>query len=549
MRTRLAFVSGLLAWAATAVPAPLALAQDPAPGSPEWYAREAGNVQWAQGRTQDWGSHPSGPGPREADPRRAISEWDGKRGRALAIEYRNRYGARIVGHLWRGAAEPAGPLPAVVFVNGAGSGDRDYHWFAQDLAEHGYLVMTFDPQGQGSSEAEPEARYCEPGDWQKPQEMGIQERGPCAGQDPPESAAKEAFGLTFAVTGKAGEESTAGAADIYRDIAPRFVFGALDATAWLLSPANPWRGLVDEKRLGIAGHSAGAYAALMVANGDPLRRFRAGAALDGYYSFDHGVTGRVPTMIVQGEQQTLLGPRTVPPRDPRDPGQLHPMRAAFADLVARGIDSVFVVLRGSTHYEFNDVLLPASSRGQRVTAALLLDWFGRHLQGAAAGPLHLDRFGDAADRSSIGTGTAAPDRTNVPYAIGGEPIKDHLSFYYPTDVFASGRRCLDRRLNPCPAPRAGTAPCRGAGLRLGRPRLTSAGVVVRLRATCAPVPGVRVSLRAGRRTIARSARLIASLAWRTVRIRARGLHGRRYRVVAAAGSIRAVAVVPRRGGG
>ena len=37
------------------------------------------------------------------------------------------------------------------------------------------------------------------------------------------------------------------------------------------------------------GHSLGAYAAAMVANGDPRHRFRAGIALDAYAHFMHGV--------------------------------------------------------------------------------------------------------------------------------------------------------------------------------------------------------------------------------------------------------------------
>ena len=52
------------------------------------------------------------------------------------------------------------------------------------LAEAGYVVLTFDPQGQGQSEADGHPRYCDPdGKWREPQEMGIREQGRCAGHD------------------------------------------------------------------------------------------------------------------------------------------------------------------------------------------------------------------------------------------------------------------------------------------------------------------------------------------------------------------------------
>ena len=114
------------------------------------------------------------------DPLRALARWNGTRGEVIPIAYRNRYDAKIAGHLWRPKGA-SGALPAVLFVNGAGAGDSSYFWAAQDLAEHGYLVMTFDPQGAGGSDAEPAARYCEAqGAWTAPQELGIREQGPLA---------------------------------------------------------------------------------------------------------------------------------------------------------------------------------------------------------------------------------------------------------------------------------------------------------------------------------------------------------------------------------
>ena len=66
--------------------------------------------------------------------------------------------------------------------------------------------------------------------------------------------------------------------------------------------------------------------------------------------------------------------------------------------------------------------------------------------------LHAERFDASADVSSIGTGAWDPAHGNEPYKIAGEPMADHLSFYYPSDLFDRGQTCLDLRRAPCPLP-------------------------------------------------------------------------------------------------
>jgi predicted dienelactone hydrolase len=434
-----------------------ARAQDPPPLTPGWYTREAQNFADASGRAVDWAANPGAPAPGAADPLRATSRWNGARGDVISIAYRNRYDARIVGHLWR-PKSASGPLPAVVFVNGYGMDEDSYFWAAEDLAEHGYLVMTFDPQGEGGSDTKPAPQYCRPGGaWTKPQEMGIREQGSCAGEDPPGVLTGQGTSASFVATGRIGDEDTSSAAPVYRELAPRFVFGTLDAVAYLLSARDPWRASIDPARVGVAGHSVGAWAALMVANGDPLHRFGAAVAMDAYHGFDFGLTGTAPTLLLQSEQENVLGPRLVPPSDPRSPGQLHPTRAVFSDLRSRGIDTGFFVLRGSTHDDFSDDFVQASRQGQRVASYLTLAWFDDHLRDGPAAVqgderLHAERFDASADVSSIGTGAWDPAHGNVPYKIAGEPVADHLSFYYPSDLFDRGQTCLDLRRAPCPLP-------------------------------------------------------------------------------------------------
>jgi predicted dienelactone hydrolase len=479
-----------------------ALAQDPPPGTPQWQAREAQNFADASGRVQDWSANPDAPPNGSTDPLRAAERWNGARGQVISIEYRNRYKARIAAHLWR-PKNVSAPLPAVVFVNGYGSGQDPYFWAAEDLAEHGYLVMTFDPQGEGHSDSQPAQEYCQPGGaWTRPQEMGITEQGSCAGQDPPNALTGQGTSASFVATGRLGNEDTTGAAEVYRAIAPRFVFGTLDAVAYLLSAQDPWRAQVDPARVGVVGHSAGAWAALMVANGDPLRRFRTGVSLDAYHRFDFGVHGTAPTLLMQSEQENVLGPRAVPPSDPRSPNQLHPARAVFSDLRARGIDTGFYVLRSSTHEDFSDAYAAASREGQRVAGYLTLAWLDAHLRDGAAAQrgrvrLHADRFDASIDASSIGTGTYDPAHGNVPSRIAGEPVADHLSFYYPSDLYEGGRLCLDLRVNPCPLEQAPATP-RCASRRaftIHLPRLSAVRVTL---------DGRRVLVRrSGRRLVAR----------------------------------------------
>ena len=89
-----------------------AAAQDPAPGTPGWYAAEAQNWLASSGRTRDQLSNPSYLLLREsqqdttnADPYRAPEVWAPARGRVWAVSYPNRYKARISAHVWAHKSE------------------------------------------------------------------------------------------------------------------------------------------------------------------------------------------------------------------------------------------------------------------------------------------------------------------------------------------------------------------------------------------------------------------------------------------------------------
>ena len=175
---------------------------NPRPGSPAYVARDAQNVLDAYGRqtapdgqltpqyllalqrvsttteTQqllEQAARPNrpavspgnlAPGWNVGNPYR--ESWNGKRGRIAPVRFLNRYGAQLVGDVFAplpGAHDPytgkalTGPFPAVVITPGSVQGsERMYWWLAEDLAERGYVVLTFDTQGQGRSETLPAPR-------------------------------------------------------------------------------------------------------------------------------------------------------------------------------------------------------------------------------------------------------------------------------------------------------------------------------------------------------------------------------------------------------
>jgi dienelactone hydrolase len=68
-----------------------------------------------------------------------------------------RDGATISGHVWATRAGPA-KRPGIVITDGSVQADEPMYWYAaQALAKDGYVVLTFDPQGQGQSDFSGEA--------------------------------------------------------------------------------------------------------------------------------------------------------------------------------------------------------------------------------------------------------------------------------------------------------------------------------------------------------------------------------------------------------
>src|SRR5262249_14245645 len=84
------------------------------------------------------------------DPR--LEQWANGAGIVAPVLYTSRSGATMSGHVWATRSGPA-RRPGVVFINGSIIGYEQLYWFvAQALAKAGFVVMTFDVQGEGMSD-------------------------------------------------------------------------------------------------------------------------------------------------------------------------------------------------------------------------------------------------------------------------------------------------------------------------------------------------------------------------------------------------------------
>jgi dienelactone hydrolase len=312
--------------------------------------------------------------------------WTGRRGMRVPVSYTNRYGALISGNVFAplpGARDPytgrrlRRPYPGVVITTGSVQGsERMYWWLAQDLAERGYVVLTYDVQGQGTSETLPHENeqvnalpFCNP------------LAPPGAGED-------------FGCPGVPAQQDS------------NFVYGTQDALSFFLStPRRPYRDafnplwkLFDRsrdrrtatpgrtRRVAIVGHSLGASAVSRVQAVD--RRVEAVVALD---KLNGAFKPVVPALTIQSEygfnvqpywmqHGSSIQPKPGPPNEAPDPRR--EASTGFDAWRTAGVDSMLVVPRASTHLEYTDIayVLPASRYGQALTSAYVQRWLGRYLK-------------------------------------------------------------------------------------------------------------------------------------------------------------------------
>jgi hypothetical protein len=284
------------------------------------------------------------------------------------VAFLSRTGAKLVGRMWSDGHP--GQHPAVVITPGSIQGTQHmYWWAARTLAHAGYLVLTFDVQGQGESET----------------------FGHVAGDPVPTDA-----GFPFQQASNFVDGTVDALRFLYATTSDPYVPGgwradqvaaARAAGDASLSWVNPLAGVLDRTRLALAGHSLGASAVSVVqqcAGRSTLWRtlpvctgrsfpIKAVVGWDGLAS-SAGVTPVVPGMDQQADGYFLTPQPTSEAPDPA--GNL----GAFRRWRAAGMDSFTFTVRGGTHLEWVDVpyILPSTTYGVRMADLYTLAWIERY---------------------------------------------------------------------------------------------------------------------------------------------------------------------------
>ena len=309
-------------------------------------------------------------------------------GVSTPVVFTGRSGAVISGQVWGTAAGPA-QRPAVVITTGSVQAPETLYWgLAATLAKAGYVVLTYDVQGQGRSDTFGEA-------------PDTQEGVPSQAGQPFFDGSEDALDFILSTPGQPYDpRPSCGNANggVGTDHSPKHVrrVGEGRATAF-----NPMHSLVDPTRVGIAGHSLGAGAVSLVGQSDPrvdavvaydnLRFFTdgtdAGTQADGAPACPSAPATRdapanaKPALGISNDYGLTPTPFTADP-DPQE------KNAAFLDYSAQNVDSMEVSIRGGTHYESSlipgntvPVLGTGSFRGQDLLIWYTQAWLDKYVKG------------------------------------------------------------------------------------------------------------------------------------------------------------------------
>ncbi len=340
-----------------------------------------------------------------ADPERLFSDdlcWNGGNGCAGDVRlyhwasngdgivrhvlFTARDGATISGRVWATVSGP--PVrPGVVITDGSVQADEQMYWYAaQALAKAGYVVFTFDPQGQGQS-------------------------------DTPGQAPDENEGVPAQTDGRPFYDGTEDALDFFLSTpqrryepAPSCETGTSHAakqdervSKGLDAPYNPYWELLNRSEIGLAGHSYGAVGVSYIAQWDP--RVKAVVAWDNLgppSSEGAEVPGGTPgsTMTI-GERPCPADPadRTSVPITkpglgmsadyglPPTPNTSLPNPLGKSQESLRytqaGVDTGEIVIRGGSHLDFSFIpnqAFGASLRGADEIAWYTTAWFDKYVK-------------------------------------------------------------------------------------------------------------------------------------------------------------------------
>ena len=369
-----------------------------------------------------------------------------KAGLKRPVLFTARSGATISGTVWATREGPAS-RPAVVITTGSVQAPETLYWgVAANLAKRGYVVLTYDVQGQGRSDTFGEA--------------------PDEGEGVPSQAGQPFY------------DGTEDALDFLlstrrRPFDPRPSCGnandgeATDHSAkhdrrvseGLNAPFNPLHRMVDRSRVGIAGHSLGAAAVSFIGQRD--RRVDAVAAWDNLSEPTgefRGAAVECPARPATREAPQIAKPAIgisndygiAPTPNASDPD---PQEANDGFLAYRkaGVDSMQVNIRGGTHQE--SAFIPGSTlpyplgsatlRGHDLVIWYTAAWFDKQVKCLGRRP----RCERRADRLVL-TDRWLDDRLGAEVDRAGDG--NLLSFYLRSRydfqrAGGAGARCADMR--------------------------------------------------------------------------------------------------------
>jgi dienelactone hydrolase len=345
---------------------------------------------------------------------------DGEGATVKRVLFTARNGSTLSGHVWSSDA-CARNCPGIVITNGSVQAPEELYWYAAaDLARAGYVVMTWDPQGQGWSDT-----YGDGAD----RFDGV----PSQTGEPFYDGTEDALDFFFSRPGSPYvPRRSCSTGTSHADKQRARVLDGRDAAY------NPLSTRLDSSRVGIAGHSLGAGAVSYVGQIDP--RVKAIVAWDNLRG-----PGPAPYACPSGSSKRPDAPAAKPALGMSadygltpTPYTADPDRGAKSDaarqLAAAGIPSGELVIRGGTHYEFSFIPNPAfggTLRGEDLVAWYTTAWFDRFVKGdrKATARLFTDRW--RADDEEA--------------AVDPEGDGNLFSFYYDSPLWVDGRTCADLR--------------------------------------------------------------------------------------------------------
>lgn len=342
------------------------------------------------------------------DPR--LQSWANGSGIVAPVIYTSRSGATMSGHVWATKSGPA-KRPGIVIINGSIIGfEQIYAYAAQALAKAGFVVMTFDSQGEGMSDQFGETPDQLEDAFSGDPVLGLlgPQQGPGGNGLPFYDGGTDALNFFLSTPGTtyspvpSRTSNTSHAAKQTRRVA-----------SGLNNAYNPFWQMLDSSRIGIAGHSYGAVAASWLAQEDPRvttavawdelclpvspapDEFTAFAtapvnklvgliqapALYGFSSQCFGAPAG-PAPAVTKPAMGLTSDYLLVPAPYLAPPETDNKGVASLTYSQKGLDTASIVIAGGTHYEYNDVpaALPATLHGIDMVTWYTTAWFSKYLK-------------------------------------------------------------------------------------------------------------------------------------------------------------------------